>query len=438
MTKFFTYLLAGLLLFPAVNLFAQSLEELVDEEMKKDLDLREKARLHQRKLLERVEQMQKFVDENRQSRRESEERADFLGKLAAQEDLGKDAYQPLVNDAGRMTSTPFVGHTAPSSLGLYDKSHDFSAMQQLLRRDFKIQGQIGKKGEKDKLTFSSLIYQIEAGLAKGYSEKEVVTGVVKAITAGLTLRSYLEGKAELDLPSLRKVLRFHFAEKGPTDLYKDLVNLTQSPSESALDFLVRALDLRQKITFASKEADSGLQYDNSLVKKMFLHTVYTGLVSENIKVEVRSLLENTGVSDEALMEGFAKACANEVERQNKLEITCNEEQTSNVVKKKKGDANAKNESSVQGQIAALVAEVRELKSQISQSKGGTAVPSVQEESGNVEKKKKRNRHCSACKDNPKDCRHCWHCGSGEHFYAGCKARVSDQGKAKGPLPGDRK
>ena len=67
--------------------------------------------------------------------------------------------------------------------------------------------------------------------------------------------------------------------------------------------------ISQKITFASKEAGSGLHY-SSLVQKMFLHTVYTGLRNENIKVEVRSLLLDSVVSDEILMQGFAKATAN--------------------------------------------------------------------------------------------------------------------------------
>ena len=39
-------------------------------------------------------------------------------------------------------------------------------------RDFKILGVEGEPGQKDKLGYQALISQIEAGLAKGYSDKD--------------------------------------------------------------------------------------------------------------------------------------------------------------------------------------------------------------------------------------------------------------------------
>ncbi|KAJ7997565.1 hypothetical protein DPEC_G00230320 [Dallia pectoralis] len=60
------------------------------------------------------------------------------------------------------------------------------------RKDFKISGLIGDPGQKDRLSFSSLARQIESGLNKDYSEQEIVDSVIRAITPGLQLRSYLE------------------------------------------------------------------------------------------------------------------------------------------------------------------------------------------------------------------------------------------------------
>ncbi|KAI3351049.1 hypothetical protein L3Q82_005593 [Scortum barcoo] len=54
------------------------------------------------------------------------------------------------------------------------------------RKDFKISGQIGEPGQKDRLTFSSLARQIENGLSKGYPESEITDAVVHAITPGVT------------------------------------------------------------------------------------------------------------------------------------------------------------------------------------------------------------------------------------------------------------
>ena len=43
-------------------------------------------------------------------------------------------------------------------------------LKSVLRREFKINGQIGEPGQKDKLTFVSLVRQIESASSKDYSE----------------------------------------------------------------------------------------------------------------------------------------------------------------------------------------------------------------------------------------------------------------------------
>lgn len=55
-------------------------------------------------------------------------------------------------------------------------------------KDFKIlgqildPGQIGEPGQKDRLTFSSLVRQSESGLNKGYSETDIIDAVICALT----------------------------------------------------------------------------------------------------------------------------------------------------------------------------------------------------------------------------------------------------------------
>ena len=103
--------------------------------------------------------------------------------------------------------------------------------QSIFRRDFKILGVVGEAGQKDKLGYQGLISQIEAGLAKGFSDKEVVSAVVRTVQPGLQLRSYLENMTELTLPRLRKILRFHFHKKNATELYQLLTNIAQHTNE---------------------------------------------------------------------------------------------------------------------------------------------------------------------------------------------------------------
>ncbi|CAB4035431.1 Hypothetical predicted protein [Paramuricea clavata] len=97
----------------------------------------------------------------------------------------------------------------------------------LLHRDFKIQGVVGEPRHKDKLGYQSLLSQIEAGVRKQYSELEIVNAVVRAVQPGLQLRSYLESVTDLTLPSLRKIIRFHYHEKSATELYQMLANNNQ-------------------------------------------------------------------------------------------------------------------------------------------------------------------------------------------------------------------
>lgn len=184
-------------------------------------------------------------------------------------------------------------------------------------REFKISGFIGEPGQRDRLTFSSLARQIESGLNKGYPEQEIVDAVIRAITPGLQLRSYLEGKTDLTLPMMRRILRSHYQEKNATELYKQLTAESQRAKETPQSFLIRVLDLRQKILFASQEDESGLKYDPALVQNMFLHTVLTGLQNDRIQGDLHPYLTDTTVTDETLLEKLNVACSHEAERQSK-------------------------------------------------------------------------------------------------------------------------
>lgn len=62
----------------------------------------------------------------------------------------------------------------------------------LCTKDFKISGEISDRPTR--LSFVSLVRQIEAGLRKSYSEADIIDGVTRAISPSLPLRNYLEGR----------------------------------------------------------------------------------------------------------------------------------------------------------------------------------------------------------------------------------------------------
>lgn len=55
-----------------------------------------------------------------------------------------------------------------------------------------------------------------------------------------------------------------------------------------------------------------------LVKRKFLRSVGTGLQNDNIKFQTKTLLDNTEVTDEKLIEEFNEAANLETEKLNKL------------------------------------------------------------------------------------------------------------------------
>ena len=89
--------------------------------------------------------------------------------------------------------------------------------------------------------------QIEDGLQRGYSEREVIDAVIKCISPSLPLRDYIEAMRKTGIDAILKILRAHFKEKNASELYSSLANLAQSPSEEPQNFLMRALNLGEKI-----------------------------------------------------------------------------------------------------------------------------------------------------------------------------------------------
>ena len=132
---------------------------------------------------------------------------------------------------------------------------------QLLRREFKIAGQIGEPGQTDKLTFISLTHQIDSGLKRKYKESEIVDAVIRSISLHSSLRSYIKTLDNLTLPRLRKILHVHYHEKSMPELYQHLATIFQQHKETVQQFLLCTFDLHNKVGFASKESECEVKYD---------------------------------------------------------------------------------------------------------------------------------------------------------------------------------
>ena len=138
------------------------------------------------------------------------------------------------------------------------------------------------------------------------------------MSPSLHLRTYLESIKLLSLEELRKILRSHYGEKSSSESYQELANAVQENTESPLNFLMRALKLRQQVLMSSQEPGSKMQYDKQLVQNVFLHTVETGLIDDTIRLRLRPFLQDQRLSDDNLIKELNLAVAAENERASKM------------------------------------------------------------------------------------------------------------------------
>ena len=287
-------------------------------------------------------------------------------------------------------------------------------LSKLFLKDFKVNGKIGKT-EKDGISYTSLMYQIDNGLKKGHSKLSIIDGVVKSISHESHLRQYLEGKKDVTFSSLLKILRFHFKEKDATTLFTELSTSKQGNNESPQEFVLRLMNLRQKVLFVSQEESD--PYGVSLVQKRFCHAISTGLKSDFIRGELREMLKHPATThDEELLLKLTQVVAEENEHNEKF--STGKKPTTSVneltIQEEKPEIKRKN---------VLLDEVRALRKDLDHL---VSVSSVQ---GQRNPKSYNNNRkpgsgwnkCAQCnKDNIAYCNHCFNCGGTNHSYRYCR------------------
>ncbi len=337
------------------------------------------------------------------------------------------------------------------------------SMNSLFRRELKIHGQINEQEKGDQLSFVSLSRQIESAIEKGYTAKEVVEAVLKAMKPGMKLRSYLETLHDLTLPRLRQILRSHYKEKSGTLLYQELATIFQAQKESPESFLLRALDLRQKILFASQEADANLKYDPKLVQGMFLRSLETGLRDDNILAKLRPILHKEKISDEELIQQMNLISSSEQERQARIGKKSTSIQANSVTAKdarhdgtSKGDVKITTrgaEANILAAVEAMQVQINSLQEKLTnttrKNDNFTIHPKQIQDSQQQQTTMQQNenratlRACKNCVERKIEasCRHCNYCMGENHFARDCLKRQADnkqrQGNGRGLRQGDK-
>ena len=293
------------------------------------------------------------------------------------------------------------------------------------RRELRIAGQIGESGQKDKLSFTSLARQMEAAVNDNRTETEIIEAILKAMSPGLRLRSYLEGTANLTLGKLRRLLRAHYQEKDATTLFHELSGAAQPNGETPQNYLIRLLDMRQKIIFASQEDNSGLAYNPELVQKMLTKSFCTGLQGLTIRSKMENLLAEGKVSDEVLMEQLNAAVATESEIKIKRAAVGRQS-----AKLQEVEASTPPKPTSSDLLkSSILKELKEdiqtfLKAEVNAAFGQQQQQSQPRRQYQPQPpQQQRPRGCQACQSEGvgSSCQHCFKCGSRNHYARGCRA-----------------
>lgn len=152
------------------------------------------------------------------------------------------------------------------------------------RRQLKIMGIIGDIKDSKSINYINLMSQVSDARASNYKDDEIARAIKKAISASSNLRTYFDASETMDLNKMLTMLRDFYQEKSASELFHELGQLCQSPQEKSTDFLLRAMQMRQRTTAAA--VAEGNLYNDKLVQGTFTRTVKTGLREESIRAQL--------------------------------------------------------------------------------------------------------------------------------------------------------
>ncbi len=206
---------------------------------------------------------------------------------------------------------PIPHHTAERLVSLKDLAY-------LQRKEFRLHGGQISDTTSD-MTYNSICKQIDEGLQEKHTEGEIIRGVLRAIKPG-NFRDMLTNKDDLTVTELKSFLQSHLGEKSGTELFQDLMCAKQHENETPQQFLYRMIGLKQRIMFTAKHTASVVKYDASTIQCIFLNTICQGIGEkyEDIRRELKPLLADPAVSDEALLRQVIKTTTEESERKRRL------------------------------------------------------------------------------------------------------------------------
>ena len=288
-------------------------------------------------------------------------------------------------------------------------------------REFKINGgNIGGTDGSGSIDWNSLNYQIREGLELGYSKREIMSGVIKAIKSGSSLRKYFEGKPNIAWDSFVGILKAHCNVVTASALLDQMGVSVQEPTENALDFVLRMMNMRDTILESRTEDDP---IGSPHIQNKFTRTLDVGLRSPTVRLELKPLILNPNTTDDDLVEGVTKVMVRKAENEKKT----GKSKSASV--KVLGVDDAKSDPILIeiAKLTAIVAEnqryIQEMRTQFNKDKKrrlGSSEDDKEKSPTPVKSKKPfRFPKCAQCEKKHLFCKHCSKCGADDHKRNAC-------------------
>ena len=226
-----------------------------------------------------------------------------------------------VSSSSQSTSSHVYTSTTAMSLGAHSAggvTHSSGGGRFMTHRiqEFKIKnGTVGGGGERQ-LDYTSLLYQMEDGKRRGYTEDEIRSGVIAAMEVGSSMRKFFVSNPSLSQKDFMSMLKSKHEVKDSARLLSELGNCAQEPAEEEIDFVFRVLGLKNMIIDLS--VDEGCPLGEEMVKKRCYHALSVGLRKETVRLEMQPILKAMELNDSELMIEFQNVVTKDTEHRAKV------------------------------------------------------------------------------------------------------------------------